>query len=141
MQGSSWSYVPQGFPARSIRNVAMEFVDSLTVPTWDVQISRNPAKRLMSLRVSKVFTCPQGGFTLPQEWQVQRPILTSCLNGTPMMISCLATLFISLHARCISGTCSSTSAQKMQSNELGGKSSFVTSPATATTRGITKVGL
>jgi hypothetical protein len=37
--------------------------------------------------------------------------------------------------------CSSTSAQKTQSNESDAKSSFVTSPATVKTRGISKRGL
>ena len=65
----------------------------------------------------------------------------SCSNGTPTMISCLATRTISLHALCTSKMCSSTSAQKTQSNESEAKSSLVTSPATGVTRGISKRGL
>src|ERR1700691_2951251 len=98
MQGSSWSYVPQGFPARSMMKVDRAVVESLVVPTKEVEISRNSENNFLSLPRSKVFTCPHGGLAFPQAWQVQRPTLMSCRNGTPTIISCLATLTISLQA-------------------------------------------
>ena len=140
MHGSSWSYVPQGFPARSMSKVDRTLVDLLDVPTKEVEIKWVPENNVRSLFKSNEFTCPHGGLAFPHTQQVQRPNLMSCRNGTPTIISCLATLIISLHARCTSGICSSTSAQKTQSKEREAKSSFVASPSTVTTRGISKRG-
>src|SRR5487761_3195 len=140
MHGSSWCYGPHGFPLRSMRNVEIGFVASLSVPTKLLETTLNPGNNLSSRSSSKEFTCPQEGLALPQAAPVVRPSLMSCLNGTPTIISCLLTLTISRQALCKLGMCSNTSAQNVQSNELSANSRFVTSPATVRTRGCSNEG-
>src|SRR5215475_6223003 len=140
MHGSSCSYVPQGFPARSIRKTETLLVVSLVLPTNETEIRSSLGNNSMSFFRSKVFTWPHGGLTFPQLWHLQRPSRVSCLNGTPIRTSYLATLAISRQAFCISRTCSRTSAQKTQSNDSEANCRFVTSPSTVTTLGISNRG-
>src|SRR5215472_17187494 len=124
-----------------MRKADIVLVNSALVPTNDLEITFNPENMFKSRSSVNEFTCPQGGLVFPQEEQVVRPTRVSCWNGTPIIISCLATRMISLHAVCTAGMCSNTSAQNTQSNELSETSSFVTSPATVATPGYSKVGL
>src|SRR5215472_12470284 len=123
-----------------MRKADIVLVNSALVPTNDLEITFNPENMFKSRSSVNEFTCPQGGLVFPQEEQVVRPTRVSCWNGTPTIISYLATRMISLHAVCTSGMCSNTSAQNTQSKELSAKSSFFASPATVTTPGHSNVG-
>ena len=95
MQGSSWSYVPHGLPARSINKTDRGFVTAFVVSMKDTSVNVNPLNKVRSFSKSKELTCPHCGQTLPQLLHVVRPILVSCLKGTPIITSCFATLAIS----------------------------------------------
>jgi hypothetical protein len=49
-----------------MRKADRTVVDSLVVPTKELEISRNPENNFRSLLESKEFTCPHGGLTFPQ---------------------------------------------------------------------------
>ena len=134
IQGSSCPETRYGFPAKSISQVEIGFVRSLVLPTNDVLTFCHSGNRFPILRSSNMFTCPHGGFVLPQRLQVVRPTRVSCRYGTPITIAWRATRDISEQAFCSAGICSNTSAQKTTSNCLSGNCKLVTSPCTGNTR-------
>src|ERR1039457_7091202 len=91
--GSSWSYVPHGFPARSNKSTDNQFVRALVSPTKVTDIGLSSGKSSRSLSSSKKLTWPHGGFFRPHPEHVVRPNRVSWdrkstrLNSSHLVIS------------------------------------------------------